>query len=305
MTHHLTQIMRKDSKMKKLLLWVIGILLYTHPLLSFEIDKVLPTVQIRDANQNLVRVNENIGIPIVLFAFNLKCETCDTTIQSLMEEHTKRGESLQIFLINTDLISKKQLVLDKLAEMNCDLPVLFDKNQDYIEGVTYPYTVLVDANGFVRDVVSGDSSANQTRIKNRIESFFAVKKEPKPSNVANKGKPSNNKNETKTSIGKQELPTSDRNELQLAIQTSKENSLKAFKEIERLDQAANQKYAEYSTTNQKLQNEVNELQTKLKSMEEEVSKSKSSKNISYLAFGLSILSFLASVFLVLRLRSSR
>ena len=118
----------RNSKQTTLLLVIL--FLWANTVFAFEPNKTIPTVSLRNADQKLVRLNEKIGKPMVLMAFNLACVYCDPEIKLLMEEKKNLGEDLQVFLINADVISKKEKVLDKLKKLECDLPILFDKNQD-------------------------------------------------------------------------------------------------------------------------------------------------------------------------------
>ena len=102
-------------------------------------------------------------------AFNLACVYCDPEIKLLMEEKKNLGEDLQVFLINADVISKKEKVLDKLKKLECDLPILFDKNQDYTEGVAFPYTIIIDSKGIVKEVLTGFSETTKAKILKTIK----------------------------------------------------------------------------------------------------------------------------------------
>ena len=154
----------RNSKQTTLLLVIL--FLWANTVFAFEPNKTIPTVSLRNADQKLVRLNEKIGKPM---AFNLACVYCDPEIKLLMEEKKNLGEDLQVFLINADVISKKEKVLDKLKKLECDLPILFDKNQDYTEGVAFPYTIIIDSKGIVKEVLTGFSETTKAKILKTIK----------------------------------------------------------------------------------------------------------------------------------------
>lgn len=157
----------RNSKQTTLLLVIL--FLWANTVFAFEPNKTIPTVSLRNADQKLIRLNEKIGKPMVLMAFNLACVYCDPEIKLLMEEKKNLGEDLQVFLINADVISKKEKVLDKLKKLECDLPILFDKNQDYTEGVAFPYTIIIDSKGIVKEVLTGFSETTKAKILKTIK----------------------------------------------------------------------------------------------------------------------------------------
>ena len=157
----------RNSKQTTLLLVIL--FLWANTVFAFEPNTSIPTVSLRNEDQKLMRLNEKIGKPMVLMAFNLACVYCDPEIKLLMEEKKNLGEDLQVFLINADVISKKEKVLDKLKKLECDLPILFDKNQDYTEGVAFPYTIIIDSKGIVKEVLTGFSDATKAKILKTIK----------------------------------------------------------------------------------------------------------------------------------------
>ena len=144
-------------------------LLVIHSIFSFEEGRALPTISLRDAEQKFFQLNKFVGKPMVLMAFNLECKYCDPEIKLLNELNQNNSGKLQIFLINSDPISRKSEVLDKLKKLNSNLPILFDKNQDYTEGVSFPYTIITDSNLIIKSVTNGFSEDTQSKITKKIE----------------------------------------------------------------------------------------------------------------------------------------
>ena len=136
---------------------------------SFEEGKVLPSISLRDGEQKFFQLNKLAGKPMVLMAFNLECKYCDPEIRLLNELKENNSGKIQIFLINSDPISKKSEVLEKLKKLNSNLTILFDKNQDYTEGVSFPYTIITDSNLIIKSVTNGFSEDTQSKITKKIE----------------------------------------------------------------------------------------------------------------------------------------
>lgn len=148
---------------------IIFSLLISISLKSFEEGKILPSISLRDGEQKFFQLNKLIGKPMILMAFNLECKFCDPEIRMLNEINQKNTGKIQIFLINSDPLSRKTDVLDKLKKLNSTLPILFDKNQDYTEGVSFPYTIITDSNLIVKSVTNGFSEETQAKIYMKIE----------------------------------------------------------------------------------------------------------------------------------------
>jgi peroxiredoxin len=146
------------------------LLLIINPYLySIDEGKILPTISLRDGDQKFIQLNKLSGKPMVLMAFNLACKFCDPEIKLLNEISQKHNDKLQIFLINSDPITKKTEVMDKLNKLNSALPILFDKNQDYTEGETFPYTIITDSNLIVKLVINGFNDETKKKITKSIE----------------------------------------------------------------------------------------------------------------------------------------
>lgn len=146
------------------------LLLIINPYLySIDEGKILPTISLRDGDQKFIQLNKLSGKPMVLMAFNLACKFCDPEIKLLNEISQKYNDKLQIFLINSDPITKKTEVMDKLNKLNSALPILFDKNQDYTEGETFPYTIITDSNLIVKLVINGFNDETKKKISKSIE----------------------------------------------------------------------------------------------------------------------------------------
>ncbi len=144
-------------------------LLLLLPLFSFEEGKTLPSISLRDSEQKFFQLNKLVGKPMVLMAFNLECKFCDPEIKLLNELNQNSYGKIQIFLINSDPISRKAEVLEKLKKLNSNLPILFDKNQDYTEGVSFPYTIITDSNLLIKSITNGFSDDTQSKITKKIE----------------------------------------------------------------------------------------------------------------------------------------
>lgn len=138
-------------------------------LLSFEEGKPLPLVTLRDGEQKFYQINKFTGKPLVLMAFNLECKFCDPEIILLNEINTQYNGKIQIFLINSDPITKKSEVINKLKKLNSTLPILFDKNQDYTEGVSFPYTIITDSNLIIKSISNGFNEETQNKLKLTFE----------------------------------------------------------------------------------------------------------------------------------------
>ncbi len=149
---------------------ILGVyLLLVLSLLSFEEGKTLPSISLRDSEQKFFQLNKLVGKPMVLMAFNLECKFCDPEIKLLNELNQNSYGKIQIFLINSDPISRKAEVLEKLKKLNSNLPILFDKNQDYTEGVSFPYTIITDSNLLIKSITNGFSDDTQSKITKKIE----------------------------------------------------------------------------------------------------------------------------------------
>ena len=59
--------------------------------------------------------------------------------------------------------------MEKLAKIDSSLPVLFDKNQDYTEGKSFPYTIITDSNLIVKSVTNGFNDEIRKKIVKTIE----------------------------------------------------------------------------------------------------------------------------------------
>jgi peroxiredoxin len=147
----------------------ILLLLMNSYLYSIDVGKILPTISLRDSDQKFFQLNKLSGKPMVLMAFNLACKFCDPEIKLLNEISQKHTDKLQIFLINSDPITRKSEVMEKLNKLNSALPILFDKNQDYTEGVTFPYTIVTDSNLIVKLVLNGFNEETKSKISKSIE----------------------------------------------------------------------------------------------------------------------------------------
>ena len=156
--------MNKGYKM-----FIILMIFGSFSLLPFEEGKSLPPVSLRDGEQKFYQLNKLQGKPMVLMAFNLACKFCDPEIKLLNEVSQKYPEKIQIFLINSDPLSRKTEVLEKLKKLESNLPLLFDKNQDYTEGKSFPYTIITDTNLIVKSVTNGYSDDTKKKINKVIE----------------------------------------------------------------------------------------------------------------------------------------
>jgi peroxiredoxin len=154
----------KSKYIAFILLFLLNSYLY-----SIDEGKILPTISLRDGDQKFIQLNKLSGKPMVLMAFNLACKFCDPEIKLLNEISQKYNDKLQIFLINSDPITKKTEVMDKLNKLNSALPILFDKNQDYTEGETFPYTIITDSNLIVKLVINGFNDETKKKISKSIE----------------------------------------------------------------------------------------------------------------------------------------
>jgi peroxiredoxin len=155
--------------MKRTYITFILLLIINPYLYSIDEGKILPTISLRDGDQKFIQLNKLSGKPMVLMAFNLACKFCDPEIKLLNEISQKHNDKLQIFLINSDPITKKTEVMDKLNKLNSALPILFDKNQDYTEGETFPYTIITDSNLIVKLVINGFNDETKKKISKSIE----------------------------------------------------------------------------------------------------------------------------------------
>jgi peroxiredoxin len=155
--------------MKRKYIAFILLFLLNSYLYSIDEGKILPTISLRDGDQKFIQLNKLSGKPMVLMAFNLACKFCDPEIKLLNEISQKHNDKLQIFLINSDPITKKTEVMDKLNKLNSALPILFDKNQDYTEGETFPYTIITDSNLIVKLVINGFNDETKKKISKSIE----------------------------------------------------------------------------------------------------------------------------------------
>jgi peroxiredoxin len=136
---------------------------------SFEKNKSLPTLSLRDSEQKFVNVNDIISKPTIFMAFNLACVYCDSEIKELMKIKEKYKDKLEIILINADSLDRKEEVLEKVAKLNCDFLLLFDKNQDYTEGLSFPYTVIVNSQGTILEITTGYNETTKKIIYKVIE----------------------------------------------------------------------------------------------------------------------------------------
>lgn len=102
-------------------------------------------------------------------AFNLACVYCDSEIKELMKIKEKYKDKLEIILINADSLDRKEEVLEKVAKLNCDFLLLFDKNQDYTEGLSFPYTVIVNSQGTILEITTGYNETTKKIIYKVIE----------------------------------------------------------------------------------------------------------------------------------------
>ena len=155
--------------MKKKYIAFILLFLLNSYLYSIDEGKILPTISLRDGDQKFLQLNKLSGKPMVLMAFNLACKYCDPEIKLLNEISQKHNDKLQIFLINSDPLSRKTEVMEKLNKLNSALPILFDKNQDYTEGETFPYTIITDSNLIVKLVINGFNEETKKKINKIIE----------------------------------------------------------------------------------------------------------------------------------------
>jgi peroxiredoxin len=153
---------------RKYIVFILLILLNSY-LYSIDEGKILPTISLRDGDQKFFQLNKLSGKPMVLMAFNLACKYCDPEIKLLNEISQKHNDKLQIFLINSDPLSRKTEVMEKLNKLNSALPILFDKNQDYTEGETFPYTIITDSNLIVKLVINGFNEETKKKINKTIE----------------------------------------------------------------------------------------------------------------------------------------
>ena len=154
----------KSKYIAFILLFLLNSYLY-----SIDEGKILPTISLRDGDQKFLQLNKLSGKPMVLMAFNLACKYCDPEIKLLNEISQKHNDKLQIFLINSDPLSRKTEVMEKLNKLNSALPILFDKNQDYTEGETFPYTIITDSNLIVKLVINGFNEETKKKINKTIE----------------------------------------------------------------------------------------------------------------------------------------
>ena len=154
----------KSKYIAFILLFLLNSYLY-----SIDEGKILPTISLRDGDQKFLQLNKLSGKPMVLMAFNLACKYCDPEIKLLNEISQKHNDKLQIFLINSDPLSRKTEVMEKLNKLNSALPILFDKNQDYTEGETFPYTIITDSNLIVKLVINGFNEETKKKINKIIE----------------------------------------------------------------------------------------------------------------------------------------
>lgn len=154
----------KSKYIAFILLFLLNSYLY-----SIDEGKILPTISLRDGDQKFFQLNKLSGKPMVLMAFNLACKYCDPEIKLLNEISQKHNDKLQIFLINSDPLSRKTEVMEKLNKLNSALPILFDKNQDYTEGETFPYTIITDSNLIVKLVINGFNEETKKKINKTIE----------------------------------------------------------------------------------------------------------------------------------------
>ena len=148
---------------------VVFTIVFSFSLFSLEEGKGLPVVSLRDGEQKFYQLHKLNGKVMVLMAFNLACKFCDPEIKLLNELSQKHGDKLQVYLINADPISKKAEVMEKLAKIDSSLPVLFDKNQDYTEGKSFPYTIITDSNLIVKSVTNGFNDEIKKKIVKTIE----------------------------------------------------------------------------------------------------------------------------------------
>ena len=155
--------------MKRKYIAFILLFLLNSYLYSIDEGKILPTISLRDGDQKFLQLNKLSGKPMVLMAFNLACKYCDPEIKLLNEISQKHNDKLQIFLINSDPLSRKTEVMEKLNKLNTALPILFDKNQDYTEGETFPYTIITDSNLIVKLVINGFNEETKKKINKTIE----------------------------------------------------------------------------------------------------------------------------------------
>ena len=155
--------------MKRTYITFILLLIINPYLYSIDEGKILPTISLRDGDQKFIQLNKLSGKPMVLMAFNLACKFCDPEIKLLNEISQKHNDKLQIFLINSDPLSRKTEVMEKLNKLNSALPILFDKNQDYTEGETFPYTIITDSNLIVKLVINGFNEETKKKINKTIE----------------------------------------------------------------------------------------------------------------------------------------
>lgn len=155
--------------MKRKYITFILLFLLNSYLYSIDEGKILPTISLRDGDQKFYQLNKLSGKPMVLMAFNLACKYCDPEIKLLNEISQKHKDKLQIFLINSDPLSRKTEVMEKLNKLNSALPILFDKNQDYTEGETFPYTIITDTNLIVKLVINGFNEETKKKINKTIE----------------------------------------------------------------------------------------------------------------------------------------
>ncbi len=155
--------------MKRKYIAFILLFLLNSYLYSIDEGKILPTISLRDGDQKFLQLNKLSGKPMVLMAFNLACKYCDPEIKLLNEISQKHNDKLQIFLINSDPLSRKTEVMEKLNKLNSALPILFDKNQDYTEGETFPYTIITDSNLIVKLVINGFNEETKKKINKIIE----------------------------------------------------------------------------------------------------------------------------------------
>ncbi len=155
--------------MKRKYIAFILLFLLNSYLYSIDEGKILPTISLRDGDQKFLQLNKLSGKPMVLMAFNLACKYCDPEIKLLNEISQKHNDKLQIFLINSDPLSRKTEVMEKLNKLNSALPILFDKNQDYTEGETFPYTIITDSNLIVKLVINGFNEETKKKINKTIE----------------------------------------------------------------------------------------------------------------------------------------
>jgi peroxiredoxin len=165
----LVYILKEIHFMKRAYITFILLFIVNSYLYSVDEGKILPAISLRDADQKFFQLNKLNGKPMVLMAFNLACKFCDPEIKLLNEISQKHNDKLQIFLINSDPISRKPEVMEKLNKLHSTLPILFDKNQDYTEGVTFPYTIITDSNLIVKLVINGFNEETKIKINKSIE----------------------------------------------------------------------------------------------------------------------------------------